>query len=149
MNRLFITTALITVAATAPLLAVDPAPLPAKVRTAKKIFVTNQGIHNYIYDRVYDRLRKWPRFVLVEERAQADLVAVVTERNQLAGAAAMPVGTAQIMVPLASSRKYLILLDASTGEQLLYVDTPEGILLSRTAKALVDRLKERFPKSER
>jgi hypothetical protein len=53
------------------------------------------------------------------------------------------------MFPLASNRKHLIVLDAKTGEHVLAVETAEGFLLSRTAKALVDRLKERFPKAER
>jgi hypothetical protein len=163
-------TALLLVAIVQIVQAVEPAPLPRVVKNAKTLLVVNQGIENYIYDHVYDRLRRWPRFALVEERTEADLVVILTAENHFYGL--VPLGstsstnatattggnvtavnstttTTPLMFPLASNRKHLIVLDAKTGEHVLAVETAEGFLLSRTAKALVDRLKGRFPKAER
>jgi hypothetical protein len=110
------------------------------------MYVLNQGVDDGIMDNVYDRFRKWPRFTLTEERAQADLLIVLSE-DPVFKAQPSAEGPRKKSTLLISSR-YLIVVDEKTSQQLLVVScvrtTPAA-----TGKALVDRLKQRFPKKER
>jgi hypothetical protein len=44
--------------------AVDPAPLPKEITTAKTVFVLSSGIEPGTLDVVYDEIRKWQRWTL-------------------------------------------------------------------------------------
>jgi hypothetical protein len=50
------------------------APLPAKLQTAKKIFLINGGGSDLAYDAVYSAVRLWSRYELVNTSEDADLV---------------------------------------------------------------------------
>jgi hypothetical protein len=74
------------VAATLPsALAVDPAPLPKEIKSAKTVFVFNQGAEPGILDVVYDELRKWPRWELTDDHEKADLIIVLSARSYFYG----------------------------------------------------------------
>ncbi len=50
------------------------APLPAKVLTAKKIFVVNVCQDDLAYDAVYAALKNWGRFEMVDSAEASDLI---------------------------------------------------------------------------
>jgi hypothetical protein len=50
------------------------APLPAKLQTAKKVFLINGGGNDLAYDAVYSAVRLWSRYELVNTSEKADLV---------------------------------------------------------------------------
>jgi len=50
------------------------APLPAKLQTAKKVFLINGGGNDLAYDAIYSAVRLWSRYELVNTSEDADLV---------------------------------------------------------------------------
>jgi hypothetical protein len=153
-----------------PVLAVDPAPLPKEIRVAKTVFIINESAENVILDNVYDRFKKWPRWALTEERETADLLVVLSARSYFYGmmnigtttnstATATTYGNTTVAhgsstsqntgVPLLSYPRYLTVVDPKTGNALLTISCELRMSKGYTAKVLMDRLKQRFPKSER
>jgi hypothetical protein len=65
--------------------AVDPAPLPKEIRTAKTVFVLNQGIEPGTKGVVYDEIRKWSHCTLTDEHENADLMIVLSAQSYFAG----------------------------------------------------------------
>lgn len=53
---------------------VTPAPLPAKILEAKKIFIINGGGSEFIYDAFYSAMRSWKRYELLSSPEGADLI---------------------------------------------------------------------------
>ena len=164
--------ACVVLALGAPLLAVDPAPLPKVMREAKTAYAVNAGIEPKTFDHVYDQLRKWGHWQLVDEASKADIIVVLSSQNTFLGVAILgTVGSAtatattygnvttvnssgsssNILMPLVSQHRYLSVVDRKTGTLLTMVDClPRGINgAARTGKILVDKLRDRFPKSER
>jgi hypothetical protein len=157
---------------TMPLLAVDPAPLPKVMREAKKAYPVNGGIEPKTFDHVYDQLKKWGHWQLVDEASQADVIVVLSSQNAFLGVANLgSVGnttttattygntttvrssgsSSNVLMPMVSQHRYLGVVDPKTGAILTTVDcVPREINgAARTGKILVDRLRDRFPKGER
>jgi hypothetical protein len=158
----------VLVLGTMPLLAVDPAPLPKVMREAKKAYAVNAGIESKTFDHVYDQLKKWGHWQLVDEANEADVIVVLSSQNTFLGVANLgSVGNAtattygnvttvhgsssNILLPMVSQHRYLGVVDPKTGMILISVDClPREINgAARTGKILVDRLRDRFPKCER
>lgn len=53
---------------------IPPAPLPAIIVNAKKIFLTNGGGSELAYDTFYSEMKKWGRYQIVGSPEDADLV---------------------------------------------------------------------------
>ncbi len=154
-----------------PLLAVEPAPLPAVVREAKKIFIVNENVEDTIHDHVYDLFRHWSRWTLVENQKDADLIVVLSAQDAIRGymtipgsstttATATTYGNTTVVgmntqnnpptsVPIGSYLRYLSLVDARSGTRVLTVSCELRLAKGRTAVYLMDRLKKRFPTNER
>jgi len=168
----FIPACFVLALGTMPLSAVDPAPLPKVMREAKKAYAVNAGIEAKTFDHVYDQLKKWGHWQLVDEANQADVIVVLSSQNTFLGVANLgSVGNAtttattygntttvhssgsssNILLPMVSQHRYLGVIDPKTGMILTTVDClPREINgAARTGKILVDRLRGRFPKSER
>jgi predicted Zn-dependent protease len=142
------------------------------MREAKTAYAVNAGIEPKTFDHVYDQLRKWGHWQLVDEASKADIIVVLSSQNTFLGVANLgTVGSAtatattygnvttvnssgsssNILMPLVSQHRYLSVVDRKTGTLLTMVDClPRGINgAARTGKILVDKLRDRFPKSER
>ena len=57
------------------------APIPAKVMQAKNVFVENQSGYDRARDEFADELGKWNRLHIVYNKANADLMVILTARN--------------------------------------------------------------------
>lgn len=53
---------------------IPPAPLPAVVVNAKKIFLTNGGGSNLAYDSFYSEMKQWDKYEIVGSPEEADLI---------------------------------------------------------------------------
>lgn len=56
----------------------EHAPLPAKVLTAKTIFIQNETNQPEIADKAYTQLKSWGRYQVVDSKEKADLVLLFT-----------------------------------------------------------------------
>lgn len=57
---------------------VQHAPLPAKVLTAKSVYIENNSGHADIADKTFTQLKAWGRYQIVDDKKKADLVLVLT-----------------------------------------------------------------------
>jgi hypothetical protein len=71
----------------------DKAPVPQKLITAKKAFVVNDGTPSKVFDKFYAEIKKWSRFTLVESKDQADVVIMLTAKNDSNSPSVVPVIT--------------------------------------------------------
>ena len=154
--------------ASIPALAVEPAPLPLELQKAKKIFIVNSGVENSILDRVYDMFSKWNRWTMVNSPEEADVIAILSRRDNVAivesrtssttataavspGVAIARASATQTSMPMvfASYDRFLTVISQKTGVPLVSVSCQLRLAQGRTGKHLMDRLKNRFPKQER
>jgi hypothetical protein len=151
--------------------AVDPAPLPKEIRTAKTVFVLNQGIEAGTMDVVYDEIRKWSHWTLTDDHEKADLIIVLSAQNYVNGMATFGSGSATatattygnttvgrgygssqgVAVPIMQETRYLTVVEPKSGLALLTLNCRRREINgnARTGRVLVNRLKERFPKDQR
>lgn len=61
--------------------AIQYAPLPAKVLTAKTIYIQNQTPYQAFTDVAYTELKDWGRYKVVTTKQQADLILVISQAN--------------------------------------------------------------------
>jgi hypothetical protein len=64
---------------------VPPAPLPAVVVNAKKIFLTNGGGSNLAYDAFYSEMKQWGKYDIVGSPEEADLIVELAYRVEHGG----------------------------------------------------------------
>jgi hypothetical protein len=64
---------------------VPPAPLPAVVVNAKKIFLTNGGGSNLAYDAFYSEMKQWGKYDIVGSPEEADLIVELAYRVERGG----------------------------------------------------------------
>jgi hypothetical protein len=111
-----LTTCLVAGSLTAPALPaktradIAHAPLPAKILSAKKIFLLNGG-DDLAYDTVYAAVKKWGRFELVDSPAAADLTVEINWSLTQSG-----YGAARASVPRVQF--VLTVFDAATRDPL-------------------------------
>jgi hypothetical protein len=53
--------------------------------SAKSLAIVNETGHSEIADRAYDELKKWGRYKIIESPSDADLILVMTTRQDLIG----------------------------------------------------------------
>jgi len=63
----------------------DKMPPPAIFLEAKSIIIVNESGHADIGDKAYDEIKKWGRYRIVENPGEADLVLVLTSREDIVG----------------------------------------------------------------
>lgn len=54
--------------------AVPVAPLPATIRDARKVFVTNAGGSPLAFDEFYSQMKEWGRYEIVGSPSEADII---------------------------------------------------------------------------
>jgi hypothetical protein len=64
---------------------VPPAPLPAVVANAKRVFLTNGGGSNLAYDSFYSDMKQWGRYEIVGSPEEADLIVELAYRVEHGG----------------------------------------------------------------
>jgi len=135
--------------------AVNPAPLPKEIRAARTLFIVNQGIEPGTMDVVYDEISKWSRWILIDDREKADVVVVLSAQRYVYGMYGSATSTGRttqgIAVPIIQDTRYLIVVDAKSGMDLLTLACRHREINgnSRTGKTLVNLFKDRFPKKQR
>src|SRR5919109_2677599 len=126
------------------------APLSPKILAAKTVYIENHGSAK-LKDKAYDELKKWGRWAIVEDRAKANLVLVLSDKEGqtstgqtqtydptpapgMGGAGTWKYGTETSDSP---GSTHLELAEDKTGETL-YADT------KRTARGIFKELRKRI-----
>ena len=65
--------------------ATDKMPLPSIFSQAKTIAIVNDAGESSFADRAYDELQKWGRYKIISDPNQADLVLVISSREDYVG----------------------------------------------------------------
>jgi len=131
------------------------APLPAKVLSAKSVYIENHGVAR-VADQAYEELTKWGRWEIVQDRVKADLVLVLSAEK-----AQSTTGQTQTYDPNAKTGtmttggwKYgtttstapgsvhLEIVESKTGETL-YADT------ERATRGTITELRKRIEEQEK
>jgi hypothetical protein len=140
-------------------------PLPAQVLTAKTIFIDNQAGYASIGDKVYDELRKWGRYQVVDSPGKADIVLLLSAKEYLAGYTGNTVhnttgtvnGSGQISSQTYSTggssavyggTTYITLIDPKSGDSLWQDARAWGRWKSAT-RGLVKELRDRVNEQEK
>jgi hypothetical protein len=131
-------------------------PLPEKVIAARTVFLINETEENKFGDKFYQELKKWNRWQIVTDRAKADLVLVISQRDSLGAMVTTGTATATgqtahgivISGQLKSSDWHLYVVDATTGETLWRTKTTgQGKMWrmwSSIAKSLLSDVQKRL-----
>jgi hypothetical protein len=64
-----------------PYLGLAQAPLPEDLLKAKTAFVMNDGVRAKYFDDFYNRLKKWGRFEIVQDKQKADSIIALSKRQ--------------------------------------------------------------------
>jgi hypothetical protein len=64
---------------------VPPAPLPAVIVNARKVFLTNGGGSDLAYDAFYSEMKRWGKYQLVGSPDEADLIVELAYRVEHGG----------------------------------------------------------------
>jgi hypothetical protein len=133
----------------------EQAPLSASVIAAKTAYVENHGSAK-LKDRSYDELKKWGRWVIVEDRTKADLVIVLSSEEEQSSTGQtqtydpnMKTGTMTTggwkygtETSTTSGSIHLELLDSKTGESL-FADTRGNVHI------VIAQLRKRIDKQKK
>lgn len=102
------------------------APLPEKLISARKVYLINESGDVKVFDKLFQELQKWGRFAIVTSRADADVIAILSDRSSGSvtlgngtivgsGGAATGSGT-YVTVP--NEYMYIRIVDAENGDAL-------------------------------
>jgi hypothetical protein len=117
-------------------------PLPARILNAKTVYIENRSGSAAIGDSAYQELANWARFRVVNDRAQADIVFVLSGHREV-------VGAEKNGGPDVRFFSGLQVTDANTGESL-WADSRQAALLRKSAiKRAIDELRKRIEEQER
>ena len=117
-------------------------PLPAQVITAKTVYIDNQSEEAAVGDKAREELRKWGRFQLVSDRAEADLIFVFSTSAYTSYAASSPPYSTEVE----ANYTYLTIIDGKSGQHLWNASQKWGNLYSgyhSATRGLVNDLKKR------
>lgn len=126
------------------------APLPATLSEAKTLYFDNRTGSADLGDNVYDELKKWGRYEIVNDLRRADLIFMLTTQklsaeSLLVGNLTSCGGVAMSESTRSSGTTYLTIFDANNGQQLWANSQTWGRHKSATRgiiKDLKDRMKE-------
>jgi hypothetical protein len=122
------------------------APLPAKVVNAKTVFYINDTTSSRFGDDLYQELKKWNRWQVVNDRKKADLILVLSQRDQIEGTIATATATTSgntayatgASAPIKSSSWHIFLIDPTSGQTLWYRVIRLGEGCGKVGEALQD-----------
>ncbi len=130
----------------------DHVPLPAQVMTAKTVYIDNQSEDASVGDKAREELRKWGRFQLVSDRAEADLIFVFSTSEYTSYATSSPPYSTEVQ----ANYTYLTIIDGKSGQHLWNASQKWGSLYGGYHSAtrglmndLKKRLEEQIAKSSR
>lgn len=133
----------------------EKAPLPALAVGAKTVALVNQaGGETGVFDGIYSNLKKWGRWTIVEPSQNPDLLLVFSGQDTVLGGMTTAsvhgsgnyAGGSSTTVPLMSMRRYLLLVDPKTNQQIFMVECERRLGAGYTGGVLVNELKKRMPK---
>ena len=127
--------------ASTPLLAAQPAPVPAQIPAAKKVFISNAGVDatsldilrqagdvNEPFNRFYAAMKNWGRFDLAGAPSDAELVLEVRFATRLANCKQEPdIRFWPELLSYYETEFEVTILDARTRFILWTLDEPVGI----------------------
>lgn len=116
------------------------APLPAKLHTAKKVFLINGGGNDLAYDAVYSAVRLWSRYELVNTSENADLVIEFHVGFLTSGVGSTP----QFVLTISDARSKEPLWSAVEYPRRRATKKTHERATIETAQRLVDNWKERL-----
>jgi hypothetical protein len=139
---------------------VEHAPLPAKVLTAKTIYIENDsGIAN-MADKAYTQLKAWGKYQIVNERERADLVLVLkatdkqVQRSGVGSAGSFNYQTGawtQSTVPTIRTRTFaftlMALIDPASGD-VAWSDQGEWTKKQSATMELIKDLQQRVEEQQ-
>jgi len=64
---------------------IPPAPLPAVIANAQKVFLTNGGGSELAYDAFYSEMKKWGKYQIVGSPEEAELIVELAYRVERGG----------------------------------------------------------------
>lgn len=140
-----------------PVINAEKAPLPDKIRHAKTVFLLNEAGDGKAIDALYSAVKSWGKFEIVQDRSKADLVFLFSDKSNYIYAGASTTGarigtqtnTTTMAYPVNMRSFYLRVLDSGSGEALWTESRIMYWTPSKTAKLLVERLKDRAKASPR
>lgn len=118
------------------------APIPAQVITAKTVYIDNQSEETGVGEKARDELRKWGRFQLVSDRAEADLIFVFSTSAYTSYATSNPPYSAEVE----ANYTYLTIIDGKSGQHLWNASQKWGNIYGgyhSATRGLVNDLKNR------
>jgi hypothetical protein len=100
------------------------APLPEKVVNAKTVFYINDTTSSRFGDDLYQELKKWNRWQVVNDRKKVDLILVLSQRDHIEGTIATATATTSgntayatgTSAPIKSSSWHIFLIDPTNGQ---------------------------------
>jgi hypothetical protein len=117
-------------------------PLPAQVITAKTVYIDNQSEEAGVGEKARDELRKWGRFKLVSDRAEADLIFVFSTGAYTSYATSSPPYSTEVE----ANYTYLTIIDGTSGQHLWNASQKWGNLYGgyhSATRGLINDLKKR------
>jgi hypothetical protein len=117
-------------------------PLPAEVINAKSVYIDNQSEEADVGEKARDKLRKWGRFQIISDRAQADLIFVFSTSAYSSYATSTPPYSTEVE----ANYTYLTIIDGKSGQHLWNTSQKWGNLYSgyhSATRGLLNDLKKR------
>ena len=118
-------------------------PLPTQVIAAKTVYIDNQSEDASVGDKAREELRKWGRFQLVSDRAEADLIFVFSTSAYTSYATSSPPYSTEVE----ANYTYLTIIDGKSGQHLWNASQKWGNLYDgyhSATRGLVNDLKKRI-----
>jgi hypothetical protein len=134
----------------------DKAPVPQKLVTAKKAFVVNDGTPSKVFDKFYSEIKKWNRFSLVETKDQADVVIMLTAKNDSNSPSVVPVITGGsdrstgggVIVGANQPTYHLKITDAKDATPLWADSSADVVWAPNSPRKMVSSLRKRIEQQE-
>jgi len=120
------------------------APVPDRLIRAKTVYLVNDSGSLKAFDKFFEEMSKWGRFVVVQDKSKADVVAVLTSSGELSYTVAMGFGMA-MSAPGGSAYIHLKIFDTKTADILWSDSTTRRVGAGYAPAFLVSNLKKRMP----
>ncbi len=134
---------------TLPAVAKDmKAPLPEKLLQAKTAYIDNRSGQSDVLDKAYTALKEWNRFEIIQDRAKADVVFVLTISKEARGSYTYgrvdnSGNLEATSTPTRVGFTTMTVVDPAT-QQVLFSDTRRWRLFGSATKDAVKELRKRM-----
>jgi hypothetical protein len=124
-------------------------PLPSQIMAAKSVYIENRSGQAALADRAYQELMAWGRFQVVQDRAGADLILLLSAHKEVGetrqtGRVDESGNINTTTRPLVREYSGLTVLDAKTGENLWTDSKATNIFQKSAIKRAIDELRKRI-----